>query len=284
MPGDAALAYYAADGADLTRPVLDALLAAGRSIDPIDPDDLAGLDEFHGLGRAATVAVARIGRLQAGERVLDVGAGIGGPSRTLTRHFGARVTALDATARFCAVNEELNRRAGLADAIEVVNGNALALPFGDATFDVVWTQAVWQSIADKATLLAELHRVLEPGGRAIAFEVMAGPNAGSGLHMPVPWATTPAESFVVPTVEARDLAEAAGFNVDTWVEGMDAVKAIGEVAAAGGPELSPGVDGVTLAVVMPDFDQRMAGLAQNVADQRIQMVIAVLVADRRLSD
>jgi hypothetical protein len=53
---DAALAYYEG-GPELSGVVLEALCAAGREVDPLDPDDLAGLDEFHGLGRAATLTL-----------------------------------------------------------------------------------------------------------------------------------------------------------------------------------------------------------------------------------
>ena len=40
--------------------------------------------------------------------------------------------------------------------------------------------------------------------------------------------------------------------------------------------MATGLEGVTLALVMPDFDQRMAGLARNVAERRLSMVMAVL--------
>ena len=51
MSDRAAQAHYAA-GPDLRPRILEALAAAGRPVDPLDPDDLANLDEFHGLGRA----------------------------------------------------------------------------------------------------------------------------------------------------------------------------------------------------------------------------------------
>src|ERR1700750_973505 len=106
-----ALSFY--DGPDLESVVVDALRAAGRSLDPLDSDDLAGMDEFHALGRLGTLAVAELAGVRAGERVLDVGAGIGGPSRALARHFGAQVTALDPTPRFCRLARALNERCGL---------------------------------------------------------------------------------------------------------------------------------------------------------------------------
>ena len=160
---DTAPAYYE-DGPDLAGVVLDALREAGREVDPLDPDDLAGLDEFHGLGRAATLTMADLARISEGERVLDAGAGIGGPARTLAVRLGALVTALDPTRRFCDLNEELCRRSRLDDKIEVVCGDARQMPIGDGEFDLVWTQAVWPNIDDKQAMLSEMHRVLKDDG------------------------------------------------------------------------------------------------------------------------
>lgn len=273
-PGNFALAYYEG-GPELTSVVLDALRAAGREVDPLDPDDLAGLDEFHGLGRAATLTLAELAGIADGERVLDVGAGIGGPARTLATHFGARVTALDPTRRFCDLSDELCRRSGLDQRVHVVWGDARRMPVADGEFDVAWTQAVWPSVDDKQAVLAEMHRVLRPGGRLALYEVVSGPTGGD-LHYPVPWANGAAENFLISSHELRGLAEAAGFAVREWLEPPGLVARIGEVAQSGRRGMATGVDGVTLKLVMPDFDERMAGLASNVEEQRISMVMAVL--------
>ena len=270
---DAALAYYA-DGPELVGVVLDALRAAGREVDPLDPDDLAGLDEFHGLGRAATLTLAELAGISPGERVLDVGAGIGGPARTLAAHLGARVTALDPTRRFCALNEELCRRSRIDDRVEVLCGDARQMPIADGEFDVVWTQAVWPNIDDKQAMLSEMNRVLKDGGRLALYEVVCGPERGE-LQYPVPWADGPAESFLVPAEELRRLAEAAGFARQEWVADHELLARIGETAGSGRPGMTTGAEGVTLALLMPDFDARMAGLARNVENQRIRMVMAV---------
>jgi hypothetical protein len=55
---DEALRYYARDGADPLPVVIDALRGAGRDVDQIAIDDLAGIDDFHALGRPATMALA----------------------------------------------------------------------------------------------------------------------------------------------------------------------------------------------------------------------------------
>ena len=275
MPAvERALAYYE-DGPDLSKTVLDALRAAGRDVDRLDPDDLAGLDEFHGLGRAATLALADIAAVTPGDLALDVGAGIGGPARTVARLRDVHVTALDPTRRFCQLNEELCRRMGLDGKVDVVCADARAIPLPDASFDVAWTQAVWPSVPDKETMLGEIHRVLAPGGRLALYEVVSGPSSGA-LHFPVPWGDGPDQNHLVSADELRELANAAGFVAEEWLEGPEAVGRIGAIAGSGAEGMATGAEGVTLALVMPDYEARMAGLARNVEEQRIGLLMAVL--------
>jgi sarcosine/dimethylglycine N-methyltransferase len=139
--------YY--DGPDFVDQLSEALRGAGLDPDDLSLDDLAALDEFHALGRAATIALADLAGIEPGTRVLDVGAGLAGPARFLAQRYDAQVTALDATARFCRAAEMLTRGTGLADRVHIVEGDALALPFENDSFDMAWTQAVTQNVADK---------------------------------------------------------------------------------------------------------------------------------------
>jgi ubiquinone/menaquinone biosynthesis C-methylase UbiE len=271
--GNAAIAYYE-NGPELSGVVLDALRAAGRPVNPLDPDDLAGLDEFHGLGRAATLAMAELAGISPGERVLDIGAGIGGPARTLAHHIGARVTALDPTRRFCELNEDLSRRAGLSEYVDIVHGDGRAIPLDDEQYDVVCTQAVWPSVDDKQAMLGEISRVLKRNGRVALYEVVSGPVDGE-LHYPVPWADRPDENFLISSAKLRNLVQSAGFHVREWLEPPDLIACIGQTAASH-PHMATGVEGITLALVMPSFEARMAGLARNLSEQRIGMVMAIL--------
>src|SRR5262245_42980445 len=63
------------------------------------------VDEFHSGGRNATVRLAQLAQISNGERVLDVGCGIGGPSRYLASQLGCQVIGLDFTAEFVALAE-----------------------------------------------------------------------------------------------------------------------------------------------------------------------------------
>jgi hypothetical protein len=92
---------------------------------------------------------------------------------------------------------------------------------------------------------------------------------------PVPWADGPDESFLIEATELRAILERAGLRETAWRTRPEIQASIGE-AASGHPHMAAGLPDVSLALVMPDFAARMAGLAQNVADQRIDIVQGVL--------
>src|SRR5215472_4025098 len=123
--------------ADLGEIILAALKEAGKDLDQLAPDDLAPVDEFHGGQRPATVRLAEMVGFTGTERVLDVGSGLGGPSRYLAWRYGCRVSGLDLTVEFVRVAEMLTRMTGLTDSVDYRQGNALDLPFDDVSFDVV---------------------------------------------------------------------------------------------------------------------------------------------------
>src|SRR5499433_3688960 len=194
--------------------ILAALKAAGKDIEHLTPDDLAPVDEFHSGGRNATVRLAQLARINGSDRVLDVGCGIGGPSRYIASKFGCQVTGLDFTAEFVALAAMLAQRTRLAGKVAYRQGDALDLPFADASFDIVWSQNAAMNIADRDRLYSEMHRVLKPGGRLALQEVATG--EGGEPHYPVPWAREPSISFLLSAEASRGKLEAAGFRVVTW--------------------------------------------------------------------
>jgi hypothetical protein len=103
---------------------------------------------------------------------------------------------------------------------------------------------------------------------------VSGPEGGD-LRYPVPWADGPAENFLLPSEDLRGLAESAGFAVREWLDGQELIARIGATAGSGRPGMTTGVEGVTLALGVPDYEARMAGLARNVEEQRIALVMAV---------
>ena len=128
-----------------------------------------------------TVDYDRLG-LGRGERLLDLGCGGGRHAFEAVRR-GARVVALDAQAQELAqVRDTIG---AMLDAGEIdkedeagaVQGNALRLPFADASFDRVIAAEVLEHIPDDSSAMAELARVLRPGGTMAVTVPRLGPEA-----------------------------------------------------------------------------------------------------------
>jgi demethylmenaquinone methyltransferase / 2-methoxy-6-polyprenyl-1,4-benzoquinol methylase len=100
--------------------------------------------------------------------VLDVATGTAGVAIALARETGARITGVDISAEMLARGRERVRAAGLDDRIELELGRAEELGFATGSFDAVSFTYLLRYVADPAAAIAELARVLRPGG------VMAG--------------------------------------------------------------------------------------------------------------
>jgi SAM-dependent methyltransferase len=270
--GNPVEAHYTSGG--LGAAILAALEAIGKDIGHLTPDDLASVDEFHGGQRAATMRLAELVRFRGDERVLDVGSGLGGPSRFLAWRYGVRVSGVDLTAEFVAVAEMLTGRTGLEGKVDYRQGNALDLPFADASFDLVWSQNAAMNIADRAGLYRGMRRVLRPGGRLALQEVAAGP--GGPPHFPVQWAREPAISFLLTPEATRAALEAAGFRVrewqDTTAEALAAAAGRARTAERGPPPLG------THLILGSDWRAMFANSARNLEERRTLLFNAVLDA------
>jgi cyclopropane fatty-acyl-phospholipid synthase-like methyltransferase len=204
---------------DLAAAIFEALAAAGKNVNNLTLQDLAPVDEFHVRGQEATAELARAARLDATMHVLDVGSGVGGPSRYLAAEFGCRVTGLDLTEEYCRTAQVLADRIGLSDRILYRQGNALNMPFDAESFEVAWTQHTAMNIEDKSSMYSEMWRVVKRGGLIAIYDILAGDSGP--VHFPVPWAREPSISFLATPDELHDLLEEVGFEILRWRDTTD---------------------------------------------------------------
>ena len=261
--------HYRATG--VTGRLKAALAAFGPEEQRLTSKQLAGVDQFHTRGLAATADLARLTGITADMSVLDVGAGVGGPARALAASHGCRITGVDLSEPFVDAARYLTERTGQSGRVSFQTGSALALPFNDGDFDAVLLQHVAMNIADRAQLYREIRRVLKAGGKFATYDVVM---KGGDLHYPVPWARSSATSFLLTAEATREAVEKAGLRTSVWQDDSETAKAWFAQVRASGPPPSP-----NLGVVMgPDFGQLAANLARNLMEDRIGILTAVFEA------
>lgn len=109
---------------------------------------------------------------RSGEHCLDIATGTGDLAVLIAQRApGCTVIGLDLSADMLSVAREKIAAHRLQDRISVVEGNALALPFPDASFDLVTVGFGLRNFPDLPRALSEMRRVLRPGGRALSLEV-----------------------------------------------------------------------------------------------------------------
>jgi SAM-dependent methyltransferase len=130
------------------------------------PDLLARVPDTACESFAGVANPFSLGPLNAGERVLDLGSGAGTDSLVSAQMVGpdGAVTGIDMTPEMVDKARRAAGEMGVSN-VTFVEGEADRLPFDDASFDVVISNGVVDLIPDKDAVFAELHRVLEPGGR-----------------------------------------------------------------------------------------------------------------------
>jgi len=150
--------------ATLTRSELDV-----ASLDPYSFMAVIGKRVIHPGGRRSTEELFNLARLQAGQKALDVGCGVGTTAIQMARRFGAAVTAIDISPIMLERARRNVQRVGLERNIEIEHGDILALRFADNTFDRVIAEAVTMFV-DRQRAAKELVRVCRPNGMVLATE------------------------------------------------------------------------------------------------------------------
>src|SRR5437764_719902 len=117
------------------------------------------------MGRGATDAIVSLAQPRPGMNVLDVASGTGAPSLQIARAVAptGRVTATDLSPEPLKIAAERARKRGLTN-LSFEGADVHGLPFPDAGFDLVTSRLGVMFFSDLPRALAEIRRVLKPGG------------------------------------------------------------------------------------------------------------------------
>jgi ubiquinone/menaquinone biosynthesis C-methylase UbiE len=129
--------------------------------------------ELHPGGEPTTRRALELINLRPGDRLLDVASGTGTSAILAAREFGCIATGVEYSAEAVRVAQTAADVASLSHRIGFVAGDAEELPFPGGSFDAALVECSLSVFSDKELALAELHRVLRPGGRLAISDVTA---------------------------------------------------------------------------------------------------------------
>jgi len=149
-----------------------------------DPDDNPMSIARGAAQQRMNDVIVGLAGVRDGSRVLDVGCGFGGTLSAIDRTFDrVELTGLDVDARQLEITSRLVPRP--TNQLRWVNGDGCALPFAGTTFDHVTSiEAMWH-FPSRASFLAEVGRVLRPGGRLAVVDILISADAPERLGRPM---------------------------------------------------------------------------------------------------
>ncbi len=183
------------------------------------PEPVIGfLELLWGRGWLSPGGPDELARLLEGEdlkdkHVLDIGCGAGGIDCLLVTEYGAaKVTGIDVEAPVLETARARAEEAGVADRIELVKVDPGPLPFGNASFDVVFSKDSIVHIPDKHALAREVYRVLKPGGVFVASDWLISHDSEPSADMKAYIASEALDFGMASPVTYDDALRSAGFT------------------------------------------------------------------------
>ena len=146
----------------------------------LTPEEIGKLDPYqfmaelgkqviHPGGKRSTAEVYSMADLRRGQRVLDIGCGVGTTAIEIAQQFECNVVASDIDTSMLEKADAKARRAGIARQFTIKRADIQNMPFADNEFDTVIVEAVTMFV-NRDQAVSEIHRVCKSGGRVVEHE------------------------------------------------------------------------------------------------------------------
>jgi len=205
-------------------------------------------DIFHPGGEDLTRRTIAAMDLPAYATVADLGCGTGTTALMLTRDFNLQVSGVDLSA--ANIERAIERTDTNSAAVRFIQADAQKLPYDDNEFDGILAECSFSLFADQAAVLAEIKRVLKPGGSlAITDMAVGGPLPADIAEVISPW------TCLVDAKDRQNYAQgfaAAGFEIQIIAD--ESAGLTNMIQLLKRKLLLLGIGGVFTGGYMPTFD------------------------------
>ncbi|MDT5132639.1 MAG: sarcosine/dimethylglycine N-methyltransferase [Mycobacterium sp.] len=218
---------------------VDRLLAEHGLADPITPEQLNLLDQYHIGGLDAVDYTTAAMALTQDDRVLDIGSGFGGPARRIAAKHGATVHGIDITRDYVDTATNLTQRCGLGHLVSFecagIEDHHPAQPYTAAL-----SMHVQMNIADKAHWYRSIADRLAEGSAFGIWDVCST-NSNAPIRWPMPWSIDGTDSHIVAPDDLLAAITGAGFDCLDWADESDWVSKWVNTTFGAGPPVGPGI-------------------------------------------
>ena len=154
--------------------VYNEMHAAGlKDLDEINAADLAAFDQYHYHGTKAIDVAINALEINSGSRVLEIGSGIGGPSRHIAAATGANIVALELQPDLSRTAQDLTQRCGLSAHVTHICADAMDFSPLNSDFDSIVSWLTFYHIEDRPRLLSLCSSWLKPAGNLFVEDLFA---------------------------------------------------------------------------------------------------------------
>ena len=127
-----------------------------------------------------TLEAALLAEIRPGEKVLDIGCGIGGPARTLVDRFGVSVHGISTSDTQLKTFHDINQKSKVWKKSIAVENHDCQLPYRERSYDIAWSMNMLYHVEFKREMLASTYEALRLGGRILIDDWMLTPRASDG--------------------------------------------------------------------------------------------------------
>jgi ubiquinone/menaquinone biosynthesis C-methylase UbiE len=248
--------------------IIDRMVTEAGWQDPLSPDQLDRLDQFHVGGMDAVDTLISSLGVRTGDKVLDIGSGLGGPARRVAQKTGAAVHGVDVTQSYVEAAQFLTGRSDLGPLVSFEQVDIAAL--GTSTpYDAAITIHVQMNVEDKVSFFGAIRANLRPGGRLALWEICS--TGENDPVWPMPWSMDGTDSYLTTGDGLRQAAIDTGFEVLEWSDETQWATDWFASTFKDGPPPGP-----ALPKLLNDGFTRVLNLAGALGDGTVSIVRGVL--------